>query len=136
MTDELNSICPVCDKDIKIDAGSIKRAVMHRNATEGKALVGCPECCHVLTLPDIPATGDVNLDEYISKYDTREEDDWLACLPLLDAMDAKMPNGFVEHLGVKWWTPGDETQAIPPLQYMLKYGISPECAWIAMRKKS
>ena len=129
---DLKSICPVCDKDITITEMEVRIATMHMKETGGKAIIGCPECCHVLVLPYNKGQ---DLAEWIAGYDTPDGDNWLTCLPLLDAMDAKMPNGFVEHLGIKWWTPGDETQAIPASKYMMQYGIVPAYAWNKMGHK-
>jgi hypothetical protein len=129
---EARGICPVCDKDITVMDGSIKRAVMHMAQTAGKALIACPNCCHVLYLDKIPTTGDADLMAWIALYDTKEAKSWLPCIPLLDPMDAKMPNGFVEHLNVRYWTPGDDTEAIPAINYMIKYGIEPALAWAMM----
>jgi hypothetical protein len=130
---ELDSICPVCDKDIKFMDGSIRRALMHKAKTAGKALVSCPNCCHVLVLNTIPTTGDADLEEWIAQYDSKKDNpDSLPCIPLLDPMDAKMPNGFVEHLNVRFWTPGDDTKAVPALDYMMKYGVDPALAWAMM----
>ena len=130
---ELNSICPVCSEDIKIMDGSIKRAVMHMAQTKQKALVSCPNCCHVLCLPkNIPTSGEAELTTWIAQYDTKESSGWLSCIPLIDPMHAKMPNGFVEHLNVRFWTPGGDTMPIPALEYMMKYGIDPKLAWTKM----
>jgi hypothetical protein len=126
---DLKSICPVCDQDIVIPERSIVVAVMHKDTTEGKALVGCPNCCRILVLPsDIPTDG-VALNAWIAKYDTEAETNWLQCAKLLDDMHAKLPNGFVEHIGVRYWTPGDDTQSISTSNYILRYGINPVCAW-------
>ena len=133
---ELHSICPVCDSDIVIKDASIRRAVMHMAKTKKKALVSCPNCCHVLFLPsNIPTTGEADLTAWIAQYDTKESSGWLSCIPLIDPMNAKMPNGFVEHLNVRFWTPGDDTKALPALDYIMKYGIDPKLAWAKMGHK-
>ena len=132
MTD-LKTICINCDEDIIITERNIRLAVMHMGRTAGKAIVTCPNCCIGLVLPDVPTDG-AALEQWITKYDTENKNDWLACLPLLDPMIAKMPNGFVAHLGVKWWTPGDETIGLTALDYMLRYGLNPACAWAKMQK--
>jgi hypothetical protein len=130
---DLKSTCPVCDEDIIISERAIKLSVMHMGETAGNALVGCPNCCRVLILPGVDGA---NLDQWISDYDKKQESgDWLECLPFLDDMNAKEPNGFIEELGVKKYTPGDSTQAIPRRAYMVAYGIDPECALAKMRGK-
>jgi len=129
---ETHTMCPFCDNEITIMDGSIKRAVMLMAQTGGKALVACPNCCHVLPLDNIPTTGDADLIEWIAQYDIKEAKSWLPSIPLLDPMHAKMPNGFVEHLNVRFWTTGDNTIAITALDYILKYGIDPALAWARM----
>ena len=130
---DLKTTCPVCDEDITITERAIKIAVSHMSQTAGKPLAGCPNCCRVLVLPGVDGA---NVDQWISTYDQKQDSgDWLECLPLQDDMHAKMPNGFVEHMGVKNWTPGDATQAIPKQAYMVAYGVDPECAWAKMKGK-
>jgi hypothetical protein len=131
---ELKIMCPDCTMESTITDSSVRRAMMLRSQTKGFALIACPNCAHVLKLDQVPAKiDDVKvLDEWIAQYDIKVNDSWLPCLPLLDPMNAKMPNGYVKHLNVKYWTPGDDTQAIPAIQYMLKYGIEPELAWAMM----
>jgi len=132
---ETHTMCPFCDNEVTIMDGSIKRAVMHMAQTGGKALVACPNCCHVLVLDKVPTTGDADVSAWIAQYDIQKAKGWLPCIPLLDSMDAKMPNGYVEHLNVKFWTPGDDAKAIPAIEYMMKYGIEPAMAWVMMGHK-
>ena len=134
---ELHSICPVCESNIVIMDGSIKRAMMHMAKTAGRVLVSCPNCCRVLPLPgNFPTTGDADLNAWIAQLDSMDSTNhcW-PCIGLLDPMDARMPKGFVEHLDVRFWTPGDDIEAIPALDYMMKYGIDPVCAWAKMGHK-
>ena len=61
--------------------------------------------------------------------------DWLQCLPLLDPIEAKEPNGSITELGVTMYTPGNDTTPLTWVQYMTMYGIDPACALIKMGRK-
>jgi hypothetical protein len=123
MTD-IETICPICEKDITIKARDIKLAVQHIKETNNKLLVGCPECCRVLLIPEkLPEGG--YLDEWIATI--AENDDWCGCVPLLDPTQAKIPNGSYSDLGVTMYRPGSGGAPMRKRAYMLLYGIDPEC---------
>ncbi len=98
---EINTTCPVCEKDIIISSRDILLATQHKADTGGNILVSCPECCRVLVMP-IPT--DIIVEEWIAEIAERE--DWNGCVPLLDPTQAKIPNGSYSDLGVTMYRPG------------------------------
>jgi len=125
----INTICgnPGCDKDIMIPGAKIKRAVMRRGYTKGLALVPCPECAHVMKLPeDMPTKPDM-LEQYIVEFE--ESGNYLDCIPFLDSMNEVLPAGFEIRAGTTLYRPGGGGKLLDKYAYMVKYGIDPETAY-------
>jgi hypothetical protein len=127
---EIKTICPNpgCDKDIVIDVGKVKRAIMRRKMFDGKAVAGCPICCHVMVLPDeIP--DDMTLFEEFIVEKNEENEDWCDCVPLLPETVpvANLPAGHIDVHGTTMYKPGTGAKAMDKYTYMKTLGIDPEC---------
>lgn len=125
----INTICgnPGCDKDITLPGAKVKRAIMRRKYTNGTAMIGCPECAHVMLLPDdIPTKPDM-LEEYILVFE--ESGNYLECIPLLDSAHAFLPSGFEIQAGTTKYRSGNGGPFLDKYQYMVQYGIDPEIAY-------
>ncbi len=118
--------CPVCEEEVEISARDIRLAIQHKNKTGGKALVSCPECCRVLVLPEgVPESGDA-LEEWVTK-EAENPEDCCGCVPVLDENVVKTPTGGYKDLNVWYYRPGGGGNALRKREYMLEYGINPEC---------
>ncbi len=122
---EINTDCPVCEKEISISARDIKLAISHRKETNGKILVSCPECCRALVLESEQIGEDQTIDEWIGTI--AENPDWCGCVPMLDSTQERIPNGSYADLGVTFYRPGGGGKPMKKRQYMATYGINPEC---------
>lgn len=135
---EIVTICPNpgCDRDIVLAPSKILRAMLRKPKTGGKALIGCPVCCHVMVLPDDIPTDMGMFTEYMTR-DEREGKDWLGgCVPMLDSTMLVMPVGSEIIHGTTMYTPGEGTGKYDKYAYMAKFGIDPECAKYDSGKKS
>ena len=125
MANDIETDCPVCEKEISIRARDIKLAVQHRKDTGGKILVSCPDCCRALALEgDVPEN--MTVDEWVSQM-VENPDDWCGCVPMLDATQEEIPNGSYADLGVTFYRPGSGGKALKKRPYMFAYGIDPAC---------
>lgn len=120
---KIETICPVCEKDMEIKARDLKLAIRHKAETGGKVLVSCPHCCRALKMPNDVPTEEANVDAWIGSV----EDDWESCVPMLDDTQARTPLGSYSDLGVTVYRPGSGGKAVGKRTYMYKYGINPEC---------
>ena len=129
----IRTICPNggCDKDISLDAARIKRALLRKGQMNGKALIGCPECAHVMVLPDIPSE-DTLFEQWAT--DAAEKGNEIECVPFIDSLTLILPNGHTDQAGTTMYTPGSGGQALDKYQYMLKFGIDPSIAEYASGK--
>jgi hypothetical protein len=119
---EILTICPVCEKDIKITERDILLAVQHKVDTGGNILVSCPECCRALVVPDVD---EANVTEWVISI--AERDDWNGCVPMLDDTQIRIPSGSRGDMGVLEYVPGSGGPAMRKRPYMWKYGVNPEC---------
>ena len=126
---DIVTICgnPGCDKDITIPSAKIKRAIMRRKYTNGKALVACPICAHVLLLPDdIPKNPDM-LDAYLTEF--AESGNYLDCIQFLDMANEYLPSGMEIQAGTTMYRSGAGGPFMDKYKYMVQYGIDPEVAY-------
>lgn len=122
---DISTICPNggCDKEIVLDSARIKRAVMRKEQMGGHVLIGCPECGHVMEVPDVP-TDDVLFKQWAE--DAAEKENEIECVPFIDSLTLILPNGHTIEAGTTKYTPGSGSgPALDKYQYMLKYGIDP-----------
>ena len=119
---EINTICPVCEKDITITEHDIQLAVQHKQDTGGNVLVTCPECCRALVVPNVNET---DITEWVISIAQR--DDWNGCVPMLDDTEIRKPSGSRGDLGVLEYIPGNGGPALRRHAYMFTYGIDPAC---------
>ena len=117
---QIETTCPVCEKDITITERDIKLAVQHKADTGGNVLVTCPECCRALV---VPVEGDP-VEWVIS---IAERDDWNGCVAMLDDTEIQKPSGSRGDLGVLEYIPGNGAKALRKRPYMFVYGVNPEC---------
>ena len=127
--DELNTICPVCEQDISISARELLIAARMKENTGGRALTGCPLCARALVLPEAIPTTEAMLEQWLGNIED------VLCVPLLNDIDVRLPNGYLENLGARTWRPGGGGPALAKRPYMLKYGVDPEIAWAKMKKE-
>ncbi len=124
----IRTICPNpgCDKDITLDPGRILKAVLRKKQTNGKALIECPLCCHVMVLPDEIPTNMVMFEQYIN--DLEKNNGYLGdCVPMIDPTMIRMPTGSRVIHGSTLYSSGTG-ELLDKYAYMVKYGINPECA--------
>jgi hypothetical protein len=119
---DINIICPVCENDITISARNIKLAVRNKLKTGGSYLVSCPDCCRTLRLPNDTPESDVELDEWPGNIED------VTCISFLNDEDIRLPAGMIDNLGKKKYRPGGAGPLLEKHEYMMKYGINPECA--------
>lgn len=117
----LKTICPVCESDIEIYGPELNLASVQRAKTGGNVLVGCPACARVLVVPDVPEKG---LNQWIATI--TENADWLGCVPLMDAEQAKIPSGMTGDLALRRYKAGEGGPLLDRREYMTKYGIDPK----------
>lgn len=118
---KLVTICPVCENDISIASRDIKLAVMQKDKTAGKTIIGCPACARVLVISDAP---EKDISQWVEKVSADE--DWLGCIPLMDPEQAKIPTGTVGDLAFLRYKPGGGGEPLPRREYMVRYGIDPK----------
>jgi hypothetical protein len=124
---DLKTICPYNENDIVIPEDDIRKAVMFKNKSKGKALVTCPDCCNVVELKGtgVPDT----VEEWhpdVSK---------MVCVPFLDDTLIRIPAGIITEANVKKYRPGSGEDMLPKREYMSTYGIDPECYYVKKNKK-
>lgn len=117
----LKTICPVCESNIVVEQDEIKIATVQRGKTGGQILVGCPACARVLVIPDAPEKG---VFQWLEKMSN--DPDWLGCVPLLNADQAKIPAGSEGDLAYIKYRPGGGGEPLPRREYMVRYGIDPK----------
>jgi len=118
---KLVTICPVCENDISIASRDIKLAVMQKDKTAGKTIIGCPACARVLVIEDAP---EKDISQWVEKVSADE--DWLGCIPLLNPEQAKIPAGTTGDLAFIQYKPGGGGEPLPRREYMVRYGIDPK----------
>lgn len=118
---KLTTICPVCENDISIASRDIKLAVMQKDKTAGKTIIGCPACARVLVISDAP---EKDISQWVEKVSADE--DWLGCIPLLNPDQAKIPSGTTGDLAFIQYKPGGGGEPLPRREYMVRYGIDPK----------
>lgn len=129
----IKTICPVCDQDITLDPEKLRHAVVHLGETNGQLVIGCPNCCRVLVVPDIPpGVTEVQVQEIINQIVQGDPNDWLNCLPLPVQL-VQEPNGVIDYQGEKLYQPGDGSAGLRKYAYMAIYGVDPECMWAKMK---
>ena len=121
MMAKLTTICPVCENDISIASRDIKLAVMQKDKTAGKTIIGCPACARVLVISDAP---EKDISQWVEKVSADE--DWLGCIPLLNPEQAKIPAGTTGDLAFIQYKPGGGGEPLPRREYMVRYGIDPK----------
>ena len=122
----IKTICTICDQEIDLDPGQVERAKLHQSETNGFLLIGCPNCCRVMVLPEEART---------LKEEGADGENWLDCIPLMEPQLAAEPNGVNDYLGEKVYRPGDGSEQLRKWPYMLKFGVDPECMWQKMKPK-
>lgn len=137
MITDIKTICPNpgCDKDIELKAGKIRRAIMRKNETGNRALIGCPVCARVMIIPDEVSSEEL-FDVYISNVNSGYMQGVLGCVPWLENTQAILPNGHITQAGETLYKAGDGSKPLNKYEYMLKFGIDPEIAEYKTKRKS
>ena len=125
---EIDTLVPCCDQEVKISVAQILRGIMHEKLgeTAGRVLVGCPNCSTALVMDPAMPTDFPLFQKWVVQQE--EDPDWNPCVPLLDERIAAEPNGSVTIGGKTQYRPGDGGPLLNRYQYMMKYGIDPEMA--------
>lgn len=122
---EFVGFCPIHDGESAITKTNLVRAVGNASRTFGKVIVTCPKCCGGLVLSD---TVPKNLEALEPWLRTATDDDiWGGCVPALEIDVFLIPAGFKEERGVKMYRPGTGEKFETRVDYLIKYGIDPEC---------
>lgn len=125
---DISVLCPNfgCDKEIVLDSARIKRAILRKEQMKGKALIGCPECAHVMVIPDDVLSENKLFEQWAEG--AAEEANSLECVPYIDSLTLILPEGHTIQAGTTMYIPGNGGPALDKYAYMLKYGIDPSIA--------
>jgi hypothetical protein len=116
---DITTYCPYCENQIVLPEEEIIKSIRFRNKAHGKALIGCPNCFHVMVMP---APEDLTeVEKWIGLIDEKS----FVCIPFLDSTILRIPAGWINIAGTIKYRTGDGNLLLDRREYMLQYGVDP-----------